>query len=244
MKKNRVKEKRNKEYFVSLAHTRGSVEIIGTISISTLPIGLFLLASIWFLEIDVSVPPLDSYFVRFLILSVAFSINSLLAIFIKPILKVFYRHQIFAGFRMILASINLIILLFLLLYLILVNERYNHHDPKVLWLHWGTFIGLYLVGLVVNSLWLKQQLKYGFSEDRIYGNQLARSSAYRWGSFGTIFSVVMAARLFSDGFSGIIWWGLAILFAYAFSQLTVEYSFLTYLKITSKDYWVKYEEEG
>lgn len=107
---------------------------------------------------------------------------------------------------------------------------------------------IFFLSLVLyNIIWLRKQLKNGFSEERTNANYSAASSVYSPGSLWLILGLTLlggaGALVFTQSWNGVMGILLNILFISAFSRLIVEVGYLTYLRFKDKSYWEEMPEE-
>jgi hypothetical protein len=231
-------EQKNKEYFKSLVETRGSV---GNLLVSWAGLGITLIHLVlaWWVVKETHVNPLENKFIIFLIVICVILSICLILPFIGNFI---YKHQIFSSLLLTIFSIILTFLVTCLAYWFTVISSKNVlYDIRPITLlskiYIISMICLWIASFIYNIFWLKKQLSRGFSEARTQKNYFARSSVYSSKSLWIIFGCSMLGGVVWKSTDKIIVFALGILFVTAFSRLTVEYAYASYLRIKDKDYW-------
>ena len=228
-------EELNKAYFKSLANTRASASMMVILFTGAFASALFLLFQYFYFINGYGINPLENYFFDFVLI---YNIYLVVATFIPLGMTFIYRRQILSTILLLLSYIGIFLSLMLISYIILVYSGTNLQEYNERSLYTIPFLLICtVVGFVYHYLWLKRELKKGFSTNRTMGNYFTKSSAHNNNSLLIIFTVSMLGGLLSGKFAIVLGILTAVLFIYGFSQLITEVAYLLYLKTQSKEYW-------
>lgn len=240
MKENTFKEIKdaNKLYFKSLANTRASVSMLIIAWTGVLILAIEIIAFYYHFNIGLKINPFNNIFFNLLVFIACY----LVIAFFLPFLGSFvYKRQILSTAFLALCYTSIFFSLQLMMLLIVVTsistKEFTIGFPKYSPIFVPLFIVETVLSFIYHYLWLKRQLKNGFSINRTVGNYFAKSSVYSQNSLLIIFGLSMLGGILSGKL--ILIFGIfgSLLFSYAFSQLIIEVTYLLYLKIQSKEYW-------
>ncbi|OFI46002.1 hypothetical protein BG262_05825 [Floricoccus penangensis] len=236
----------NDEYLMSFASTRGS---LGMLRVAWA--GMFFSGIeswiLWSLVMEKNKNPFtDACLISILIIF----IFMFLCVVISYFPNILYKYQRFSAIMYAVFTMILLISVLLTFYILILKGSDNTIDSlyptnMLSWLFLICIPIVYILSLVYNYYWLKNQLKEGFSESRTLGNYLAKSSVYSSKSLSIIggisFASIAIGSFITGDFEKIIMLSMSIFLTIVFSRLTIEASYIAYLRFQSKKYWEDYD---
>ncbi|EOK06762.1 hypothetical protein [Enterococcus faecalis] len=235
MDKEKLARELNERYFISFAHSRGSISML-KVSLAGLIISLINIYPSYIINKTVdNINPWENY----LNIGLAFVALSMLIFMVLSIFSKFlYKKQILSGIFLVIMTTYLEFTIIYLSYIIAVFTSYSLNLNS---LKSYTFIvaicSMLILSLIYNILWLKRQLKEGFKEERSQKNLQAKNAVYNSKSLWIIFGLTSIGGIVLGQIRFLFGFGLGVLIVIAFSRLIVEITYLTYLKSKDKKYW-------
>ena len=238
---------RNKVYFDSFIRTRGSIGSL-YISWAGLVIALVCLPITWSIALEsYHVSPFKNGINLVIMCIIAFMLITIAMISFRFTRNRLIKHQGFASLWLVLFVIVLTFILMFLGYLLTQYGMVDDQQSAVILYESNFSIAvslilsiIYLVSLLYNFFWIKEQLRVGFSEKRTSLNYIAQTKVYESKSLMIIFGITMIFSIFSGIYMTIIGLACGILFGVAFSRLTIELAYSAYLLNKDKSFWVNY----
>jgi hypothetical protein len=245
MKKRNSPKLLNKEYFISLANTRGSVGMLRMQSMFLLVLSIIGLVPgmeihSWYYNIISTIVygVLKFYVVYAVLLNIGLFLVSQ---------KSLYKHQVLTSILLFFTLLTELVILVALSFMISNGKSTGYKSNIADFSANYSTIYLIIIGVVsllttcYNIFWIKMEISKGFSEKRVIANYFAFSKIFNSSSFWIIFGVVSVAGIIFTNSLFVLGLVLGLIFVLAFPRLLIEIGYLIYLKIVDKDYW---EENG
>ncbi|OFI50249.1 hypothetical protein BG261_09010 [Floricoccus tropicus] len=183
----------NNEYLMSFASTRGSLGMLRVAWAGMFFAGMDCLM-IWWTLIDSNIRPWTSIWMYIIIINFVFMT---ICVILSYIPRILYKYQMFSSFMFVIFTLLLPISIQTTIYIILRDS-----DDYINGLNFGDMISkiylicillIYVISLVYNYFWLKNQLKEGFSENRVLKNYSTKSIVYSPKSLSIIGGISLAS---------------------------------------------------
>ncbi|OFI50247.1 hypothetical protein BG261_09000 [Floricoccus tropicus] len=230
----------NDEYLTSFANTRGSVGMLRA-AWAGMFFAIMDCIIVWSTLKEFSINPWANIWMY---LTFADFIFMIVCVTVSYFPNILYKYQKFSSVMYAVFTVLLLISMEVAVYALIIGSSFMYTGivAKVFPI---CIPIIYILSLIYNYFWLKNQLKEGFSENRILGNYLAKSSIYSSKSLSIIGGISLASialgSFITGDFEKILMLSIGILFAVAFSRLTIETSYIAYLRLQDKKYWEDYD---
>ena len=238
MSNKKTSQELNQYYFKSFILTRGSVSML-SLAFPGLFVGIIVFIPFYYEAKEFyNINPWSSIPVIVLFTCVMFMVLCCLLYILKAFI---YKHQNFSS--VMLSGLSIVLTCELIFLCLMIVDLEGTYEGSILAIIFMFLISItYVIALIYNSIWIKKQLKNGFSEDRANKNYLA-SSIYRSDSLWIIFGCAVAGVAFGRIGEKIFGFAAGLLFVCAFSRLSIEMSYAAYLRIKDNQYWEEMPEK-